>query len=333
MALKDQPYMPIYVADFVNDEKLMECSAASQGVYIRILFYMHKSEPYGTIILREKDKQNEDVILNFAKKLARPLPFGLDEIEAALRELVDERVLTIDGDMLYQKRMRRDGEISQIRASARAKRGHGEDSTDFVENFVEDFVGTKSLTNDPTKAATNESTKSQQNTVNENEYVYVIESNNLGVDRERGLGEEEDGEKEIVSDSPKAKKRKKWTPQDYSPEFEAFWEAYPRKDDKGTAHKKYLTRRKEGFSSDALLRAAENYAAKCRKNHTGKEYIKQAKTFLSDTRPFEDYLGVEQKPEDAEPDYSNPFSQYTIEGRNQGVAEESHDNPFAQYRR
>jgi len=55
MALRDQPYLPLYVQDIMTDEKLNECSAASHGIYIKgIMCLMHKSETYGKIMLKHK---------------------------------------------------------------------------------------------------------------------------------------------------------------------------------------------------------------------------------------------------------------------------------------
>ena len=127
MALRDQPYLPLYVQDFLTDEKLAECSASANGVYIRIMCLMHKSEEYGKISLKEKDicrgknggkvsGKYDGKLEIFAGKLARHLPYNFDEIEAGLEELLDEGVLTIDGNTLCQKRMIRDAEISEKRA-------------------------------------------------------------------------------------------------------------------------------------------------------------------------------------------------------------------------
>lgn len=123
MALRNQPYLPLYVQDFLTDEKLMECSAKATGVYIRILCLMHKSQMYGTFLLKQKDKQNESNIINFAEKLAKFLPYTLQVIESSLTELTDEGVLFIEGDLLSQKRMVKDGNISDKRASAGSKGG------------------------------------------------------------------------------------------------------------------------------------------------------------------------------------------------------------------
>lgn len=107
----------------MTDEKLMECSAKSTGVYIRILCMMHKSKNYGTFLLKQNDKQNESNIINFACKLAKFLPYTLDVIESSLVELVTEEVLSIEGDLLSQKRMVKDGIISDKRALAGSKGG------------------------------------------------------------------------------------------------------------------------------------------------------------------------------------------------------------------
>lgn len=123
MALRNQPYLPLYIQDFMTDEKLMECSAESTGVYIRIMCLMHKSEEYGSILLRQKDKQTEQQINNFAFRIAKQLPYAFDIILKSLTELVEEGVLSIDGDILSQKRMVKDNALSNIRANAGKKGG------------------------------------------------------------------------------------------------------------------------------------------------------------------------------------------------------------------
>ncbi|MEO7048318.1 MAG: hypothetical protein ABI091_23665 [Ferruginibacter sp.] len=122
MALRDQPYLPLYIQDFLTDEKLNECSASATGVYIKIMCLMHKSQDYGQILLKQKDKQtpkqtNEPKIL-FANKLAKLLPFDIQTILSGLTELLDENVLKIDGDFLIQKRMFEDGLLSLKRSES-----------------------------------------------------------------------------------------------------------------------------------------------------------------------------------------------------------------------
>jgi len=84
---------------------------------------MHKSEEYGMILLRQKDKQNESKVLNFASKLARHFPFPTREILEGLNELLDNEVIYIEGDNLCQKRMISDNTLSIKRAEAGKKGG------------------------------------------------------------------------------------------------------------------------------------------------------------------------------------------------------------------
>jgi hypothetical protein len=53
---------------------------------------MHKSDEYGTILLKQKDKQTDNQIKNFALKLVKHLPFTIEVIELALQELFDEGI-------------------------------------------------------------------------------------------------------------------------------------------------------------------------------------------------------------------------------------------------
>jgi uncharacterized protein YdaU (DUF1376 family) len=123
MALRDQPYLPLYVQDFLTDEKLMECSASATGVYIRIMCVMHKAETYGKILLKQKDKQTGNQIKDFALKLAKHLPYDLDTVLAGIKELCQEKCLIIEGDYLVQKRMVDDGELSLTRSKSGHKGG------------------------------------------------------------------------------------------------------------------------------------------------------------------------------------------------------------------
>lgn len=123
MALRDQPYLPLYVQDYLTDEKLNMCSTATQGIYIKIMCLMHKSEQYGKILLRQKFQQHDNICLNLASQLVKNLPFSQEEIYAALCELTTEGVCYIENGSLCQKRMIRDNYISEQRAKAGSKGG------------------------------------------------------------------------------------------------------------------------------------------------------------------------------------------------------------------
>ena len=163
MARRDQPFLPLYVQDFLTDEKLAECSAESTGVYIRLLCLMHKSHDYGKILLRQKDRQNEQQVLNFAVKLARQMPYTFDVIARSLNELIDEEVLYIDGDALCQKRMIKDGEISDIRANSGKK---GAEKANAGGRKKDNFAEAKQSANNTAKQSAN----SENEIETENEY-------------------------------------------------------------------------------------------------------------------------------------------------------------------
>lgn len=79
---------------------------------------MHKNETYGKILLKQKHKQSGNQILNFAKVVAKNLPYDTEVVYNALVELLEENVLFLEGDFLIQKRMVKDYEISEKRAIA-----------------------------------------------------------------------------------------------------------------------------------------------------------------------------------------------------------------------
>ena len=99
----------------------------------------------------------------------------------------------------------------------------------------------------------------------------------------------------------------------YKPAFEEFWDAYPRKEGKGEAYKKYNARLKDGWSETDLLRAAKNYSFVVNRNHTEKQYIKHAKTFLSESTPFTDYIPKKPEAKPQVPNGANPFAEYKDE--------------------
>jgi len=166
MALRDNPYIMLDVNDFMNDEKLRECSPASVGIYIRLLCVLHKSDTYGALLYQQKDVQKAEIcgyknpnkIQIFVTMLSRQLPETKEEIEAALIELSEEGVIKIYDNRLEQKRMIRDAEISEKRQQARAQRGKGQEPDETQEqaaaevctnktpNKSQNFVGTKHLT-------------------------------------------------------------------------------------------------------------------------------------------------------------------------------------------
>lgn len=114
------------------------------------------------------------------------------------------------------------------------------------------------------------------------------------------------------SPTPEPEKPKKAAAEERTPAFEEFWKVYPRKEGKGEAYKKYKARLKDGYSEEELLEAATNYAGRCARERTEKKYIKMAKTFLSDSLPFVDYIKKQSQSEarQGQADGVNPFGQF-----------------------
>lgn len=74
-------------------------------------------------------------------------------------------------------------------------------------------------------------------------------------------------------------------------DFDAFWNAYPRRNPnpRANAEVAFLRAVKHGATPEDLVRAADAYAAECRQRGIGSEFIVHASTFLRQQR-FLDYL-------------------------------------------
>jgi hypothetical protein len=118
MALTDQPYLPLYVDDWMNNNKLKMCSPSAHGLMIVILCIMHKEADYGTILLKQKFRQTSKQIKNFALQIAKLSPFDPEAIEDPLNELINEGALKIIDDYLICPRMVKDCETSKAKAEA-----------------------------------------------------------------------------------------------------------------------------------------------------------------------------------------------------------------------
>ena len=270
MALRDQPYIPLYVQDFLTDEKLNECSAESVGVYIMLMCVMHKSKEYGTILLRQKDRQKGRQISDFAEKLTKHLPFDFATIERSLTELLDEGVLSIDGDTLYQKRMVKDGQLSEKRAAAGKK---GADITN-----AKDFAAAKQSANPSANVAAKQSANSEIEIEYENETVI-------------------DSESEEENEDVKKPRRKKPSSLSKTQEFRfnRFWASYPRKVSIGDAEKAWAKISPNEELTDTIL-AAVDTAKRCDSRFREIKYTPHPATWLNARSWENQYNGPEDTP-------------------------------------
>lgn len=80
--------------------------------------------------------------------------------------------------------------------------------------------------------------------------------------------------------------------QDYSPEFETAWQAYPKRaggNSKSAAWKHWKARLKDGVKPEDMLAGVKRYAVYCQTTgNTGTQYVKQAATFFGPDRHFEE---------------------------------------------
>jgi len=171
MALTDQPYLPLYVMDWLTNNNLKIASPEAHGLMINIMCVMHKEDDYGKILLRQKFKQNGEQtpkqnasrVSAFAKQLAKLLPFVFEEIENSLEELISEGVLILEQDNLICERMVKDGKLSATRSKAGKKANKKTKKEGFADGFAEDF------------ATANAGAKTMQITEHEHEHEYEHE--------------------------------------------------------------------------------------------------------------------------------------------------------------
>lgn len=259
MALRDQPYIPLYVQDYMSDEKLNMCSWKAQGIYIKILCVLHKQEEYGKILFKQNSKQKESNIEYYASYLIRQIPCERADMVEALEELIENGVMIITDTCIYQKRMVSDGEISMKRSIA-AKKGGGNPNL-FKQNDKQTYKQHPKQTFKQ---------KDKQNTEYEyeNEYEYKDEIN-------KGVigGKEDDDEDEKIEENDEI----------ITPEvvedvylFDHFWDDY----DKKVGDKQKLRKKWEKISDNDKIRIRD-YIPRYKAAQPDKKYRKNPETFLN----------------------------------------------------
>lgn len=180
MALTNQPYLPLYVNDWLSNTKLKSCSASAHGIMLNVMLLMHKEEDYGIILLKQKFKQTNKQIKNFALQLAKVLPFDSIEIENGLIELLDEKSLIINGDILQCNRMIKDADISLKRSQSGSKGG-------------KETMKKPKIVNDFAQANIEANNKAKPKAKPEYEYIIkiVIEYLNTNTGRDYGISTKE----------------------------------------------------------------------------------------------------------------------------------------------
>jgi hypothetical protein len=211
---------------------------------------MHKSEEYGKILLKQKFKQNESNLKNFASQLAVQMPYDYQTILFALEELVASKVLREEPCAISQRRMVKDNEISEKRALSGKKGGDKSlgknrkippDDSKKTKNFASNFAQAK--------------TQAKHGIGIENE----IENNNTHP--EGGLGETtQTGEAMNVPDKLS---------------FEYVWELYGKKGNRKTSERKWANLKKH--CREAALKHMPLYV----QSTPNKQYRKNFETYIN----------------------------------------------------
>ena len=124
MALNNkQPYLPLYIDDWMNNTKLKLSTSGAHGLLISIMCLMHKEKDYGKLSLNQKFKKTGDQIKNFCLQLNKLTCFNPREINPFFNELIDNKILVIEDDCLICERMVKNFNLSKIRAESGKKGG------------------------------------------------------------------------------------------------------------------------------------------------------------------------------------------------------------------
>ena len=92
----------------------------------------------------------------------------------------------------------------------------------------------------------------------------------------------------VKADDPPVDNSSAGDPAAYSDDFEAFWAAYPRKEEKRKAWRAWNARLKKQVAVEDMATAAGNYAAGCK--GAERRFIKLPATFIGPDMPFTDWV-------------------------------------------
>lgn len=99
-------------------------------------------------------------------------------------------------------------------------------------------------------------------------------------------------ENNSIGTSAKAGEPSRNAKDDYSPEFELAWQAYPKRsggNPKNSAYKAWNARLREGVKPESMLEGVKRYATFVQTTgNVGTQYVKQASTFFGPDRHFEE---------------------------------------------
>ena len=108
MSKQRKPFLKFRPDAWLNDERLLFCSAGAHGLWINMIARMHQSEEYGVLIIDGKPPSMEEMGVLFR--------WGVGTIEPLLGELKARCVVRVrdEDGALYSERMIRDFEAGEL---------------------------------------------------------------------------------------------------------------------------------------------------------------------------------------------------------------------------
>lgn len=252
--------MKFYPADWQADELLGMCTLAARGLWIEMIGIMHKADPYGHLVVNGRPPTDTQLAA-----LARCPP---DQIPSLLDELENAGVFSRTRTrVIYSRRMTRD--------ERRSKSGRNAQITGAKTGDKSEIIGTKP----PRSRVAQAFDKTVQKTAS----YRVRDQSPIGVpspQRPEARGQRRETERIESNPIPLSNGRAQARAVRDS-EFAEFWQAYPRRDDRGHAIRAYRSARKQADQA-TLVRAASRYA-EARNGHDPK-FTALAATWLNGER-------------------------------------------------
>lgn len=125
---------------------------------------------------------------------------------------------------------------------------------------------------------------------------YTIDYNRLGyAPTMRAICTDQEGKLHLPIPETTTETNDKHIYEQFTKEFDQWWDKYPNKKGKGEARDRWVSLRKKGVTVEQLNVALDNYLAEIKRRGTDKDYIKYGSTFLGKKKGWEDYINVEQK--------------------------------------
>lgn len=161
-----RPSFPFYPGDWLSNTELQSCSLSAQAVWIKLMCFLHKSKPYGTLMVNHKVVP----MVNLARMLGLPI----EELTTYIQELEDAGVFkrTKEG-AIKSNRMIRDEELRNLRAAGGSKGGNPNIKKPLSTSKVIDKVNHQGL------LASNLSPEKEKESVNEKEKEVIKEVDNV----------------------------------------------------------------------------------------------------------------------------------------------------------